>query len=272
MEDESLGGRPTANGDSNVRDDKFEKGSTQSGPAMSRRRVLASGVAAPIVAGAASSTSGARTDHLHEYSHVPSDSALAVMALEALLTDKGIIRPDTVGTIADYLANQIGPQNGARVVAKAWSDPHFLTWLAEDATSAIASLGFGGTQAEHMQVAVNTVDTHNIIVCTLCSCYPWAILGLPPAWYKSDAYRARVVIDPRAVLSEFGEDVGEEISIRVWDSTSELRYMVIPQRPAGTESWSEEQLAAIVTRNSMIGMQRQLALMPAREGGGNVPA
>lgn len=189
----------------------------------------------------------------HDHTEPPSEPALRVKALESLLVEKGIIDPDVVTAFADYYETKVGPRNGAKVVAHAWADPDFKARLLANATAAIAELGFGGLQGEEMVVLENTDTVHNVVVCTLCSCYPWPVLGLPPAWYKSYAYRSRVVIEPRKVLSEFGFDVPEDVEVRVYDSNAELRYLVLPQRPAGTEGWSEEQLAGIVTRNSMIG-------------------
>ncbi len=183
-----------------------------------------------------------------------------VKALETLLTDKGLIDPAAIDAIVDTYETKVGPRNGAKVVARAWSDPAFAAWLKSDATAAIASLGFAGRQGEHMRAVFNTLETHNMVVCTLCSCYPWAVLGLPPVWYKAPAYRSRAVIDPRGVLEEFGVALPEGIKIRVWDSTAELRYLVVPLRPVGTEGFSEEQLADLVTRDAMIGTG--LALMP----------
>jgi len=176
-----------------------------------------------------------------------------VKALETVLTEKGLIDPAAIDAIVDTYQTKVGPRNGARVVAKAWSDPAFAEWLKRDATAAIASLGYTGRQGEHMRAVFNTEETHNLVVCTLCSCYPWSVLGLPPTWYKAPAYRSRAVIDPRGVLSEFGVSLPERQKIRVWDSTAELRYLVIPQRPAGTEDLSEEQLADLVSRDAMIG-------------------
>ncbi len=186
--------------------------------------------------------------------------AARVKALETILTQKGLIDPAAIDAIVDTYETKIGPRNGARVVAKAWSDPGYKAWLLEDATAAIASLGFTGRQGEHMQAVFNTADTHNLVVCTLCSCYPWSVLGLPPVWYKSPPYRSKAVIDPRGVLAEFGVSLPVETKIRVWDSTAELRYLVVPLRPNGTEGWSEEKLADLVTRDAMIGTG--LALEP----------
>lgn len=189
----------------------------------------------------------------HEHTEPPSALALRVKAIESLLVEKGIIDSDVVTSFADYYETKVGPRNGAKVVARAWTDPDFKARLLSDGTAAIAELGFGGLQGEEMVVLENTETVHNVVVCTLCSCYPWPTLGLPPAWYKSLAYRSRVVIEPRKVLSEFGYDVPDHVEVRVYDSNAELRYLVLPQKPAGTEGWSEEQLAEIVTRNSMIG-------------------
>lgn len=174
-------------------------------------------------------------------------------ALETLLTEKGYIDPAALDVFIDTYETKVGPRNGASVVARAWTDPRFREWLLDDATAAIASFGFGGAQGAHMVAVENTPDTHNVVVCTLCSCYPWTVLGLPPVWYKSPPYRSRAVIDPRGVLAEFGVTLPEETNIRVWDSTAEIRYLVVPMRPAGTEGWSEERLAELVTRDSMIG-------------------
>jgi nitrile hydratase len=176
-----------------------------------------------------------------------------VRALETILTDKGLIDPAAIDVIVETYQNEVGPRNGAAVVAKAWTDPEFAQLLADDATEAIASLGFMGRQGEHMQAVFNTPETHNVVVCTLCSCYPWPVLGLPPVWYKSPPYRSRAVIEPRAVLAEFGLTLPEATDVRVWDSTAELRYLVVPMRPEGTDNLSEDELAALVSRDSMIG-------------------
>jgi nitrile hydratase len=194
--------------------------------------------------------------HDHDQTEPPSEVALRVQALESLLIEKGLIDPAALDVLIDAYETKIGPRNGARVVARAWSDPAFKKWLLEDATAAIASLGYGGRQGEHMKVVENTPDIHNLVVCTLCSCYPWPVLGLPPVWYKSAPYRSRAVADPRGVLKEFGTELNADVQIRVWDSTSEVRYLVLPERPAGTDGWSEDQLAGLVSRNSMIGVER----------------
>lgn len=198
---------------------------------------------------------GDNHDHGHDHHHDNhySDMQARVKALETVLTEKGLIDPAAIDAIVDTYQTKVGPRNGARVVAKAWSDPDFADWLKRDATAAIASLGYAGRQGEHMRAVFNTDETHNLIVCTLCSCYPWSVLGLPPVWYKAPAYRSRAVIDPRGVLSEFGVSLPEGQKIRVWDSTAELRYLVIPQRPEGTAALSEEQLADLVSRDAMIG-------------------
>ncbi len=182
-----------------------------------------------------------------------------VRALETLLTEKGLIDPAAIDAIVETYETRVGPRNGARVVAKAWANPDFAEWLRADATAAIASLGYTGRQGEHMRAVFNTPDTHNMVVCTLCSCYPWAVLGLPPVWYKAPAYRSRAVINPRAVLDEFGVTLNPETQIRVWDSTAELRYLVVPERPAGTDGLDETVLAGLVTRDSMIGTGLALA-------------
>ncbi|MCK3776227.1 nitrile hydratase subunit alpha [Ensifer sesbaniae] len=191
-------------------------------------------------------------DRDHHDNHF-TDMEARVKALETVLTEKGLIDPAAIDAIVETYEMKIGPRNGARVVAKAWVDSDFAEWLKRDATAAIASLGFTGRQGEHMRAVFNTAGTHNLVVCTLCSCYPWSVLGLPPVWYKAPPYRSRAVIDPRGVLSEFGVTLPEATRIRVWDSTAELRYLVVPERPAGTEGFSEEELAGLVTRDSMIG-------------------
>jgi nitrile hydratase len=192
-------------------------------------------------------------DHDHHHDNHYSDMQARVKALETVLTEKGLIDPAAIDAIVDTYETKIGPRNGARVVARAWSDPEFAEWLKRDATEAISSLGYAGRQGEHMRAVFNTADTHNLVVCTLCSCYPWSVLGLPPVCYKAPAYRSRAVIDPRGVLAEFGVTLPEGRKIRVWDSTAELRYLVVPERPEATEGWSEEQLADLVSRDAMIG-------------------
>lgn len=191
-------------------------------------------------------------DHDDDHSHLD-EMELRVRALETVLTQKGYIDPAALDVLVDTYQTKIGPRNGARVVAKAWADPAFAAWLADDASAAIASLGYTGRQGEHMVAVFNTPETHHMVVCTLCSCYPWPVLGLPPTWYKSAPYRSRAVKDPRGVLADFGVTLPATTQLRVWDSTAEVRYLVIPQRPAGTDGFSEAQLADLVTRDSMIG-------------------
>jgi nitrile hydratase len=192
-------------------------------------------------------------DHGHEDHSELGEMDLRVRALETVLTEKGYIDPAALDVLIDTYQTKIGPRNGARVVAKSWADAAFHDWLMKDATAAIASLGYTGRQGEHMVAVANSDDQHNMVVCTLCSCYPWPVLGLPPTWYKSAPYRSRAVKDPRGVLAEFGVELPAATRIRVWDSTAEVRYLVIPRRPAGTAGWSEERLADLVTRDSMIG-------------------
>ncbi len=196
----------------------------------------------------------------HRHSTLPSDTALRVKALESLLIEKGLVDPAALDVLIDTYENKVGPRNGAAVVARAWSDPEYKARLLADGSAAIAELGLTGRQGEHMVVVENTPDIHNMVVCTLCSCYPWTVLGLPPVWYKAASYRARVVKEPRGVLSDFGVELAEDVEIRVWDSTSEIRYLVLPRRPVGSEGLSEAELAGLVTRNSMIGTG--LALTP----------
>jgi nitrile hydratase len=201
----------------------------------------------------------AHDHHDHDHDHgqdPPSDISLRVKALESLLVEKGLVDPAALDAIVDHYEHKVGPRNGAKVVAKAWTDPAFRERLMADATAAIAELGFMGRQGEHMVAVENTDAVHNLVVCTLCSCYPWPVLGLPPVWYKSAPYRSRAVIDPRGVMAEFGTEVPEDVEVRVWDSTAEVRYLVIPQRPAGTEGLDEAALAELVTRDGMIGTTR----------------
>lgn len=199
-------------------------------------------------------------DHDQDEGSELSPIALRVKALESLLVEKGYVDPQALDVLIETYETKIGPRNGARVVAKAWSDPQYKAWLLKDATAAIASLGYTGRQGEHMVAVENTPGTHNLVVCTLCSCYPWSVLGLPPVWYKAPPYRSRAVIDPRGVLAEFGLTLSADTAISVWDSTAEIRYIVLPMRPNGTEGWSAERLAELVTRDSMIGTG--LALSP----------
>ncbi|MEM8796899.1 MAG: nitrile hydratase subunit alpha [Pseudomonadota bacterium] len=197
--------------------------------------------------------------HHHGENSALSDTALRVKSLESLLVEKGYIKREALDIIVDTYENHVGPRNGAKVVAKAWADPEYLDFLRRDATEAIRSLGFEGRQTEHMKAVENTPDEHNMVVCTLCSCYPWHVLGLPPVWYKSPPYRSRSVIDPRGVLADFGVTLSDNVDIRVWDSTAELRYIVIPMRPKGTDGWTVEALEDLVTRDSMIGTGLPLA-------------
>lgn len=204
-------------------------------------------------------------DHDHDHDHgghhpaPPSEAAIRARAIESLLLEKGLIASDAVDRIVEIYEKDVGPLNGARVVARAWVDPEYKKRLLDDATAAIAELGFSGLQGEHMVVVENGPKVHNVVVCTLCSCYPWPVLGLPPTWYKSAPYRSRAVREPRKVLEEFGVALAPDVEVRVWDSSAEVRYMVLPERPKGTEGMSEEELAAIVTRDSMIGVGKPLA-------------
>ena len=189
----------------------------------------------------------------HAHTLLPSEPALRVKAIETLLVEKGLIDPAAIDAMVEAFEGRIGPKNGARVVAKAWKNPEYKARLLLDASGAIAELGYSGLQGEHMVAIENTESVHNLVVCTLCSCYPWPVLGVPPVWYKSPAYRARAVRDPRGVLTEFGVNLPSDIEVKVWDSTAAVRYLVIPKRPKGTERYTEEDLASLVTRNSMIG-------------------
>jgi nitrile hydratase len=215
--------------------------------------------AAATAAGAAVTGDLSHPDHQHhdhEHQAVPSDPALRVKSLESLLVEKGLVDRAALDALIDAYEHKIGPRNGARVVARAWVDSAYKQRLLTDANAAIAELGYGGMQGEHMVVVENSSKLHNLVVCTLCSCYPWPVLGLPPVWYKSAPYRSRSVIDPRGVLREFGLELSEDIEVRVWDSTAEVRYLVLPQRPAGTEGLNEEALAALVTRDAMVGVAK----------------
>ncbi|HEX3919511.1 MAG TPA: nitrile hydratase subunit alpha [Caulobacteraceae bacterium] len=200
------------------------------------------------------------TDHDHHHDHgdegqdPPSDMALRVRALESLLVEKGLVDPAALDAIIETYEHKVGPRNGARVVARAWSDAAYRARLLSDATAAIAELGYGGRQGEHMVAVENTATVHNLVVCTLCSCYPWPVLGLPPVWYKSAPYRSRAVIDPRGVMAEFGLTLADDVEVRVWDSTAEVRYLVVPERPAGTDGMDEAALAELVSRDAMIGV------------------
>jgi nitrile hydratase len=202
--------------------------------------------------------------HEHEHQAVPSDPTLRVKALESLLVEKGLLDRAALDALVDAYEHKIGPRNGARVVARAWVDPAYKTRLLADANNAIAEFGYVSRQGDRMLVVENTPRVHNLIVCTLCSCYPWPVLGLPPVWYKSAPYRSRAVIDPRGVLREFGLELAEDVEVRVWDSTAELRYLVLPERPAGTERLSEEDLAVLVTRDAMVGVAK--VVLPPSEG------
>ncbi len=198
-------------------------------------------------------------DHAHGADHThtpdPADPAIRVEAIESLLVEAGLLDPARVDALIERYEHDLGPLNGARVVARAWTDDAYRQRLLEDGTAAIAELGYGGAQGEHMVVVENGAEVHNLVVCTLCSCYPWPVLGLPPSWYKSPEYRARAVREPRAVLEEFGTELSDEVDIRVWDSSAEIRYLVLPERPAGTEHLSEDELVALVSRDSMIGVR-----------------
>jgi nitrile hydratase len=213
-------------------------------------------------AAGAGSPGDARADgHYHDHDHqdVPSDPTLRTKALESLLVEKGLVEPAALDALIDTMEHKIGPRNGARVVARAWVDPAYKQRLLANAPAAIAELGFSSGQGDHMVVVENGPKVHNLIVCTLCSCYPWPVLGLPPVWYKSAPYRSRAVIDPRGILKEFGTEIAEDVEVRVWDSTAELRYLVLPERPAGTEGLSEDELAALITRDAMVGVRKVTA-------------
>jgi nitrile hydratase len=199
----------------------------------------------------------------HDHDHDPASPALRAEALESILKEKGLVDPATVDAIIRRYEDDVGPMNGARVVARAWSDPAYKARLLTDATSAIAELGYGGPQGEHMVAVENSPKVHNVVVCTLCSCYPWPVLGLPPSWYKEPAYRSRIVREPRQVLAEMGLELGADVEVRVWDSSAEIRYLVLPERPPGSEALGEEELAGLVTRDAMIGVAK--AKPPASE-------
>jgi nitrile hydratase subunit alpha len=219
-----------------------------------RRGFLASTVAATGAAVTQNLAQAADSGHAHQA--LPSDPTLRVKSLESLLVEKGMVDPAALDAVVDAYEHKIGPRNGARVVARAWSDASYKQRLLTDANAAIAELGYGGAQGEHMVVVENTPKLHHLVVCTLCSCYPWPVLGLPPVWYKSAPYRSRAVIDPRGVLRELGLDLPQDVEVRVWDSTAEIRYLVLPERPMGSEGLSEEALAALVTRDAMIGVAK----------------
>jgi nitrile hydratase len=231
-------------------------------PSLGRRGFLkgAAAGAASFVAnpqtGHAESEAGGQQEHDHDHQAVPSDLTLRVKALESLLVEKGLVDRAALDAVVDNFEHKVGPHLGARVVARAWVDPEFKKRLLAKGGAALAELGLGSQQGENTQVLENTPKVHNLVVCTLCSCYPWALLGLPPVWYKSTAYRSRAVIDPRGVLREFGVELGDDVQVRVWDSTADLRYLVLPERPAGTDRLSESELAALVTRDSMVGVAK----------------
>ena len=221
-----------------------------------RRDFLAGSLSAAGAAVTPNRPHGHEHQHDHQHQAVPSDLTLRVKALESLLVEKGLVDRSALDALVDTYENKIGPRNGARVVARAWVDPAYKARLLADATSAISELGYLSKQGDRMVALENTPKVHNVIVCTLCSCYPWPVLGLPPVWYKSAPYRSRVVIDPRGVLREFGLELGEDVEVRVWDSTAELRYLVLPERPTATEHLSEEELATLVTRDAMVGVAK----------------
>jgi nitrile hydratase len=231
---------------------------------VDRRGFLKRATTGAIAATVPSPVQAQDQGHDHGHQKIPSDPALRTKALESLLVEKGLVDPAALDALVDAYEHKIGPRNGAKVIARAWVDPEYKKRLLHDATTAIAELGYGGSQGEHMVAVENTPQVHNLIVCTLCSCYPLPVLGLPPVWYKSAPYRSRAVMDPRGVLAEFGVELPKDVEIRVWDSTAEIRYLVIPERPAGTESLGEDELATLVTRDTMIGTAR-VAL--ARQGG-----
>jgi nitrile hydratase subunit alpha len=220
-----------------------------------RRDLLAVTVAA---GGAAMTQNAARAAdaHAHDHQALPSEPALRVKSLESLLVEKGLVDPAALDAVVDTYEHKVGPRNGARVVARAWVDPAYKARLLSDGRAALRELGYGGAQGEDTLVVENTPRVHNLVVCTLCSCYPWPLLGLPPAWYKSSPYRSRAVIDPRGVLREFAVTLADDVEVHVWDSTAELRYLVLPERPAGSEHLSEEELAALVTRDAMVGIAK----------------
>jgi nitrile hydratase subunit alpha len=257
-----------------LRKDKVEIGNSPSNPSedagkgnlmdATRRDFLTAAVTATGAVVTRDLAHAQDHDHGHSHQVVPSDLTLRVKSLESLLVEKGLVDRAALDALIDTYENKVGPRNGAQVVARARADPAYKQRLLTDADKAIAELGFGGQQGEHMVVVENTPEVHNMVVCTLCSCYPWPVLGLPPVWYKSAPYRSRSVIDPRGVLREFGLELLEDVEVRVWDSTAEVRYLVLPERPADTESLSEDALAALVTRDAMIGVAK---IVPRREGG-----
>jgi nitrile hydratase len=230
--------------------------SEESRMTATRRDLLTAALTAAGAAVTPDLTRAQAHDHDHDHQAVPSDPALRVKALESLLVSKGLVDRAALDALIDTYEHKVGPRNGARVVARAWTDPAYKQRLLSDPDAALAELGYGGLQGEHMVVVENTPHVHNLVVCTLCSCYPWPVLGLPPVWYKSAPYRSRAVIDPRGVLTEFGLQLPENVELRVWDSTAELRYLVLPERPADSDGWNEEKLAARVTRDAMIGVAK----------------
>src|SRR6201997_5116916 len=235
-------------------------------PPIGRRGFLkgaAAGAASFVTGPQAGSAQQPVLDHDHEHQAVPSDLTLRAKALESLLVEKGLVDRAALDALVDTYEHKVGPRNGARVVARAWTDPAFKERLLANGTAAIAELGYSGEQGADIRVVENTPQIHNVVVCTLCSCYPWPVLGLPPVWYKSAPYRSRAVIDPRGVLREFGLQIPEDVEVRVWDSTAEVRYLVLPERPRGTEKMSEEELAALITRDAMVGVAK--VTLPARE-------
>ena len=227
---------------------------------VGRREFLKETAAGAAGMAGGAEAAGAAQQHDHDHHQVvPDDIALRVRALESILVEKEMIDPADLDAVVDAYENRIGPRNGAQIVARAWTDPEYRARLLADGTAAIAEFGFTGAQGEHMVVVENTREVHNLVVCTLCSCYPWPTLGLPPVWYKSAAYRSRAVIEPRAVLRDFGTELPDDVEVRVWDSTAEIRYLVLPERPAGTQELGEEALAELVSRDSMIGVARVAA-------------
>jgi nitrile hydratase len=226
---------------------------TRDGQKIGRRKFL-KGAAVGAAAVSSTAISNAQDQESADHQHAPSDIALRVKALETVLTEKNLVDPSVLDEVVDRYENRIGPQNGAKVVAKAWVDSDYKARLLDDGTAAIGELDLLGTEGEHMVVVENTAEVHNLVVCTLCSCYPWPTLGLPPTWYKSSSFRARAVKEPREVLRDFGLEVSDETEIRVWDSTAEMRYLVLPRRPEGAEDMNESELADVVTRDSMIGV------------------
>ena len=240
-------------------------------PSLGRRGFLkeaAAGAAAIVTGPQAGQAQKPAQYHDHDHQAVPSDLTLRVKALESLLVEKGLVDRAALDAVVDAYEHKVGPHIGARIVAHAWVDPEYKKRLLDDADAAIGELGFGGQQGESMRVIQNTPQTYNVVVCTLCSCYPWAVLGLPPVWYKSAAYRARSVIDPRGVLREFGLELAADVQVRVWDSTADLRYLVLPERPPNTEQLSENELAGLVTRDSMIGVAKVNPPNPSANRGG----